>query len=247
MKRLLYLVPLLLYSLAFGARTHVQGNSIQCSSNITCTLTLTSNPTVGNLVAISWHGNTVTGLTCKDGNNNPYTNSPNSPNTHLGQNDWLAYLAEAPANADKNITCTWTTAVASNIYGDEFSPNSGNKLVFDKDASGNGNTGTNINSPSITATNSGSLLYASAVSQAAITAPAADATIGVWTGGHGGPQGNSMNEYCLTCGTGAVAVNMTQTNNDIWTAMSMAFFESSNQPGFTGLPKTVLLPKTTVF
>lgn len=224
MRRLLPLAVPLLSVLAF-AQTHVQGNSVVTGAGVTTSvLVLPSNPTAGNMVAACWAGGTVTNLVCADGNSNTYTNTPGSPNTHLGQNVWLLYLLVAPANADKNITCNWTTATTADFYGDEFSVIAGQKFTFDQDQSSNGNTGTNINTPSITGKGSAPLLYACAVSQAGITAPTAGGgTLGVWTGVTGPARGSTMAEYCLIC-TGANAVSFTQPNNDIWTAMAMSFY-----------------------
>jgi len=197
-------------------------------------VTLGSNPTQGNLVCVAidqpMSGQTVT---VKDANNNTYqvtTNSP-SPFTSGVGNVFLAYLLSAPANASKIVNITFGTTLTNNAdaWAEEFSV-SGGSATFDKDATGTGSSGTTVNTPSITPTNAGSLLYAAAAVAGSISAPAAGGTLGVWTGAAGGisSQTGDDAEYDLSTSS-ATAVDFTQSSG-AWSAMAMAFYIAASSP-----------------
>lgn len=214
-----------------GTFSHIQGNSsISTGAGIvTNSVTLGAAPRLGDLVCVavitdSGNNTSQTAMTVKDSNNNSYTVTPGSPSTALtgGGQVWLAYLLSAPANATAVINAAWTGATTSTeMWADEFSPNSG-IIAFDKDAKVTNNTpGTTINTPSITPATAGELLFACAASSGIITAPTANGTLGAWTGSGGGVQNGDMAEYDLAASV-AQAVNFTQ-NSSSWAAMAMAF------------------------
>lgn len=212
--------------------THIQGISNNGIGVTTLALTLGSNPTAGNIVCVGFcPGAAVTAFTCKDSNNNSYTVTPNSPSTNIsgaGQ-VWLAYLLSAPANATKSLTLAWTTTAGVAAWADEFHV-SGGTAAFDKDiAAGTSTAGTTINTPSISPTGAGELLFAAASAGGSISAPASGATLGVWTGSGGAITTGDMAEYDLSAGS-ATAVQFTQSSGG-WSAMAMAF--SFTASGFT--------------
>jgi hypothetical protein len=205
--------------------THVQGAVGSGVSTASITITLPSNPVQGNIVCVGMApGIAISGLTVVDGNSNSYTITPNSPSTfqtNCGQ-VWLAYLLNAPANANKVITLSWNTADNTPVaWADEFSV-SGGTAAFDKDAKANtGTAGTTINTPTITPTGPTELLFACAASGSAITAPAANGNLGVWKGSGGAITSGDMAEYDLSASS-LTAVNFTQASAG-WSAMAMAF------------------------
>jgi len=204
--------------------THSQGAHTGSSSANSLSVVLTSNPVAGNVVCVGLIvASTISALSVSDSNSNTYTVTPSSPFNAAAGTVALAYIV-APSNATKTINLSWTaTATFCAAWAEEFTV-SGGTPSFDKDATGSGSTGTAINSPSISPTGNGELLWATANPGSTITAPAADATAGVWTGAHGGIDSTTgaMSEYDLSS-SGSVAVNFTQSPSSNWTAMSMAF------------------------
>jgi hypothetical protein len=209
---------------------HVQGAvGTNAGSVTTFTVVLPVNPTQGNLVCVGatfQSASNISGLTVKDGNNNSYTVTPGSPSANIAGTGYtyLAYLLSAPANADKTLTLSWTTAsTGPRAWADEFSLG-GRTASFDKDAAATApsGTGTTINTPSITPTGSGELLFACAAAEQTITAPASGATLGVWTGSGGAITVGNMAEYDLSA-SAATAVQFTQSPAGGWSVMAMAF------------------------
>jgi len=210
------------------AFTHVTGTS---NSHTGSPLSITlpgGAPTLGQLVLVGMASTvTTSALTVKDANNNVYTVTPNSPSTfQTGAGMvWLAYLLSAPSNASATINISWTGGGLMEAWIDIF--NYTQTCFFDKDVAANTGTGsTTISTPSITPTNSGSLLYATAAAGGTITHPIKNATLGVWTGSGGAIVGGDMSEYDLSASS-AEAVEFTQTPSSGWSAMAMAFYLSS--------------------
>lgn len=144
----------------------VQGNlGTYVTSGTTASVVLPSNPTAGDLVACNvsyWSSGGTTIVSAKDANNNNYTVSTHSPSTFdasVGQ-AFALYLLKAPANANKTITVAFANATsASALKCDEFSVRGG-FAAFDQDQIGTGTSGSVTNTPSITPTVAGELLYA---------------------------------------------------------------------------------------
>jgi hypothetical protein len=242
-KKLLLLALLLLVALpAEAGFAHVQGAVVLFTAGSTSTsVVLGGNPGLGSTVcvAIDWSGNAPTSITVKDSNNNVYTASTHTPSAltggfYLG----LFYLINAPANATKTINATWTGVSAGDIWADEFSLTGGTSS-FDKDVTAaTGNTGTTVNTPTITPAGSGELLYSVAGDGGNITSPAAGATQGVWTGSGGGISNGNATEYVLSSGTGAIAPNYTQSpSGSTWACMSMAFTFTASGGAVEGMNK----------
>jgi hypothetical protein len=218
------------------AWTHIQGKQANVGVTSTiATVVLDANPTPGNLVCVvlGFEANGVTPVqvsltSIKDSNNNSYTPSTSSPkngDTNAAAGSCIAaYLLKAPANATKTITATYTVANGTlyfydgAIWADEFSYTG--TASFDKDATGTANSGAGINTPAITPTNSGELVYVGCSAPAGITA------VGVgWTesaGGHspGAPGGA---EYLLSS-SGTATTGMTGYSLGYgWNTIAMAF------------------------
>ena len=217
---------------------HVQGNCAKDSAgNGTATsesVVLPAVPTQGNTVAVALPLAGASGLpisiSVKDGNSNSYTVTPNSPATYSTyEGQWMAYLLNAPANASATINATWTNGAYAGICADEFAASG--SVTFDKDAakSSGAASGTTANLPSLTPTySSGELLYSGVDPGADVTAPAAGAALGSWTGAAGGiiPSYGMAAEYDLSA-TSATAVDYTvNTSGSAYAAMSVAFYAS---------------------
>jgi hypothetical protein len=101
--------------------TRVSGQEAVGSSNV---ITLPNNPSLGNLVIVCYSTAGAVGTpTVKDANNNTYTQTPGSPHTD-NTSGWcvgIAYLKNAPANANKVINFTFTgSAGFSQCTGSEY-------------------------------------------------------------------------------------------------------------------------------
>jgi hypothetical protein len=221
---------------ATGSFAHVQGGKAVASSVTTVTLTLPANPTPGDLICVgATFSGTISSLSVQDSNSNSYTVTPNSPSpSNAAGNTWLAYLLIAPSNATKTIILSWTNSFSVEVWAEEFSISSGTQ-VFDKDVTGTG-TGTAINTPSITPTFSGELLFSAMACQGTASAPVAyPSTQGLWTGTVGGIQSGNDAEFILSA-SAATAVNYVQAPSDLWSGMVMGFYISSPGPTYTILP-----------
>jgi hypothetical protein len=204
--------------------THVQGNGNDTSGN--GSVGLGANPTKGNLVCVGVNTDsaTITVTSVKDANNNVYQETPNSPSGFAsGVGTTSLFWLIAPANASSTINVTFSAGGTSNaISADEFSF-SGGTATFDKDIAATG-SGATVNTPSITPTNSGSLVYAY-ISSLDVTAPTAGGTLGAWTGSGGGFVANEDGaEYILNQANSAIAVDATLGGSAPWAAMAMAFY-----------------------
>ena len=191
----------------------------------TATAALPANPTAGSVVCVAafWYDgvNASTTATAKDANNNNYTLSPNSPSSVNGTTtgaSYVFYLLNAPANADKTVTITWgLISVAAEIWVVEFSV-SGGTAAFDADNTGNGASGTAINSPTITVNGSGELLFCHAAPQNCVTAIG-----GAWTSPETLSVTNCGGAGYILSASANTAVNMTQSASGSWDAMGMSF------------------------
>ena len=231
------------------AFTHIQGTSASFAvSELSQAITLGAAPGNGHLVCygiiITYTGGSITSLSITDGNNNSYAVTPNSPAPLTTQGGgttgatYLAYLLPAPANADATITATWTGTTGTSgvqVFADEFSFTG--HCIFDVDAEATSTVAsTTITTPSITPTyGAGELLYSVAGSTGSITAPAAGATRGIWTGCGGGISNGDDAEYVLSSAAGASAVNYLQSSNG-WAAMAMAFYNPTATSVYQRMP-----------
>jgi hypothetical protein len=194
--------------------SHIQGKLLQSvnSGGLTMSGSLTAAPTPGNIVCvgIKYQPSTsqATFPTVKDGNNNSYTVIQDS-----GSVDWansgyayLAYLLSAPANAHATITATFPANVTfGSIRAEEFSC-SAPGCTFDKyGVGGTVSGGGNVVTPSVTPTNTGSLLYCFACPSGTISSANPP-----WTQDAAGIDGQGADgEYILSSSAGATAANFT--------------------------------------
>jgi len=186
----------------------------------------TSNPTPGNLVLaiflfIDDADTTATSLAIKDGNNNSFTITPNSPSNARPTTAgviYFAYILSAPGNAEKTITATWSNApLLCSLWVMEFAY-AGGTAAFGSDITGTGTTGAPINTPTITVTGSNTLLIAAGLSDhqvSSVDSPWVQVAAGT---------GNQFSEgigYILAASANQ-AVAMTQNQTSGWDSMGMA-------------------------
>jgi hypothetical protein len=201
---------------------HAQATVITDSSATVTSLTTTlaSNPATGDLVMVGFLGPS-SGVTCKDANNNNYIPTSHSP----AGGTWNFYLANAPANASKAITCSFASSAFVSQWADDFTV-TGGTVTFDTDVpqpSGTG-SGTTINSPSITPLAAGELLYSTVNPSGSVTAPTSGNTLGGWTGSGVDPALGGASEYQLASASGATSVDYTTSDtNDTYQAIASAF------------------------
>lgn len=212
------------------AFSHVQGGHV-ARTNQPVTIPLPVNPTKGNLVCIAGIASgagAIGTITVQDTNNNIYTLSPSTPYLPpSGGNIIMAYLLSAPANATNSIVVSWTGAPTNFLgYAEEFSVDVGSILLDTDAAIETAQSGFSIVSPSITPTHGSEMFYAFGDPFDLVTAPAAGASLGVWTGAAGGIDPNGYDaEYSLNQST-STAVNFTcSTSGDVSAAMMMAFYQ----------------------
>lgn len=211
--------------------TDVQGKyGVVVTSGTTVAVTLTSAPTAGNLVVCSFYTYPTT-LTISDVQDNASTpnsytvtsTSPSLTNTSA-RAGWIAYLLNAPSGAGATITVTTSAAITynSDMRCEEFHRSSGT-WTYDTSVAGSGTTGTTINSPSITPSVSGELLYGMATvaytsSFTSANSPWTQDSAGIDTSHFATDDG----EYILS-GSGTTAINFTQASSGVWNGMAVAF------------------------
>jgi hypothetical protein len=205
--------------------THRQGAANDNSTALVI-VTLGSTPIPGNLLCCGATpiSSGVTVMSVADTNGNAFQITPNSPSAYeSGIGTMSLFWMIAPSNATSTIHVTFSAGTPENVaFVDEFSF-TGGMLSFDLDVSATGSSaGTTVNTPSITPHNNGSLVYA--CSAGVISAPAAGATLGSWTGCGGGIVEDNTAEYILNQSATAIAVDYTQTADAAWAGMAMAFY-----------------------
>jgi hypothetical protein len=228
-------------------------------TNSPFTLTLASNPARGDLVVVAFASIGCTNggpspVTIKDANGNSYAviSTPATLSQAVTSglcsggtvyaNLWLGYLLNAPSNASGTINVSWPSGQAmGDIWADEFSA-AGGSVTFDASASVSSGTasGTALSSPSIPPSLPNELLYGAAVppelappdgSACPMTAPAAGAALGVWTGGAGGIppltnyESGGATEYDLNS-SGSTAVSFANQCSGVKYAALVAAFKS---------------------
>jgi hypothetical protein len=183
-------------------------------NTISLTVTLANNPGTGHTVILgvldagSASSNTTTTFTAKDGNNNAYTVTPNSPSHALVANAGeagIAYLLSAPSNANQTITVTWAVTIGNpTLYIDEFTDSNNCSRAFDTDAVGSSSSGlSSITIPSITPAQANELFYSLGTPQLTISSVNSP-----WVGTISAHQDGSG--YVLNRST-VLAVNMTMS------------------------------------
>jgi len=195
-------------------------------SSLTMVLTLASAPATGHAVLCGFDvytgAATAPTVSIADGNSNAYTITPSSPESTYATTAgflYLAYLQSAPSNASATITVTSSlTIVAGDLRCNEFSDSAGTQ-AFDKDIPGSGSSGTAINSPGISPTNTGSLLYGYTVAPSGITSANSP-----WTQDLAGISTADLDgEYILSSSSGTTDINFTSPSSTTWEGMAISF------------------------
>jgi hypothetical protein len=207
------------------AFTYVNGNSISASSTPTVTVTVTGAvPVQGDLLiasamVIQNSGTFPATLSVKDSNGNAYTLSPSSPATGGATNKvmYMAYLV-APSSVTTAVTFTFSTSISTAYCCVEhFSPNGG-VVAFDKDSAAANQSGTTINGPSLTPSQSGELLYTFAYSSQLPTAAGSG-----WSNTNNTRSGIVFDEYMASSGSTATTPGSLSGVSSGWYAMMLAF------------------------
>ncbi len=223
-----------------GTFTHIQGSASGGGGSTTLptsiSMVLPSTPVQGNLLVFwmfLYGGVTFSNVVVKDANNNAFTLTPisaaNSANgTSADGMIYAGYILSAPSGMSTTINATWTgsaDAYRETLYVDEFHY-TGGTVSFDKeafyDSAAHSVASETINLPSITATQSGELLYGAAQGNASITT----GTQGVWTmsgGGYSTYDSDAMTQYLLSSSTSPTAINLTQAGSADWVGYIMGF------------------------
>lgn len=222
----------------------VAGQTTSCTvlsgSAVTCTLT--SNPTTGNFVAVAWDTNDNTAgetMSCKDGAATPntYANDGSSPfrstNAVTGYAG-VSFLANAPSNANKAITCTANhTGILIDAYVAEFSgvatstPEDGSAVTQSSATSS-----TAISTPSFTPTVSGDVLIAATLAGQNISSATSPWNL------IGTVENGDAGAYAILTSSSAQAINETQAPAGEWVIIIAGFKAAA---GGATCPKTLLL------
>lgn len=186
------------------------------------TIALPNNPATGNFVVVGVTDSGSGTLTVADSASNSYTATAATPFVASAGRYGLFFLPNAPANANKTISISVGTPNAFiTAFAAEFSGVT-TASPFEREGSASfGGANTNINTPSITTTNNGDLLFC--VAQGYNTISSANSPwIAIST-----TQGNTWAEYYIQSTAGAQAVDFTQASSTFWDAMSAAFTASA--------------------
>src|SRR5580765_8516525 len=184
---------------------------------------LTNNPTAGNLVialvAIG-NGSFPAGFAVKDANNNTYVATSKTPFKGAnGQSSGIFYLANAPANALKTITATWTSGNSSgDIWALEFS-GANTVAPFENDATAKPVSASTYTTPSYTSLTDGCLYVSAAGCNGTISG-----ANGVWTAATEIPTSEGEGgEYFIQTTHGAQAVGYALSTNGTGSVIVAAF------------------------
>lgn len=211
---------------------HIQdANGAVANTSLTASVTLGAAPKQGNLVCVAvnfGNGSVVPTVKVADSNGNQYTVaswSPASVNASSANIAWIAYLLSAPANASATITATFSSisggAAGAVVDAMEFNYTSG-IIQADNNVAGFG-TGAAVNSPSITPSSAGALLFAYASPGDALTGVS-----GAWVEESSGPDNiAAIMAYILSASSGPTAVGFVQAASAPWDAVAASFVLSS--------------------
>lgn len=194
-------------------------------------LTLPNNPTTGNFVAVCIVSNGTGTLTVTDSNSNSYTATTATPFTGSAGQYGIFYLANAPSNATKTLTIT-NTAIVSGLQIGLVAEFSGvaTTTPFERDGTQTfGGSSATINTPSLTTTNNGDLLFGCAQGYSSISTANSP-----WTGVSTVQNTVVYAEYFVQSTAGAQAINFTQSTSNRWDAMAAAFKAGAGGGGSNG-------------
>lgn len=217
------------------AFTHSQAQAFNnvLGASTSLIVTLTNNPAAGDVVCLGgvWSDGTANppaSYSIADSNSNAYTRSTNSPLTTNNQSAYAYYLNNAPANATKTITASYSNTGGggyAEVVADDFAV-SGGTSAFDQDAKASG-TGTSPNTPTLTVSGSNELAWFYITSQNGVTSVDSP-----WTQSGITSSFSNASGYILSRSTN-VAVAATQ-NNGTWDNVALSFsFSASGGGGIT--------------
>jgi len=194
------------------AQSFVQ-NCVGSASTTTSSCKLES-VSIGDLLVIACMNDTTNSAqpTVADSEGNTYTFTPHSPTTG---NVWIAYSANAKGG-NTTISCGVPSGNTASVGAAEFS----GVGVLDTDAYATASSGATVNTPSITPSQSGEVLFAATAVGGEITATGSGWTLDTVTNGN-------ATEYQILSGTSATAVNFTQTGGSGWAAIEAAFMPTT--------------------
>lgn len=187
-----------------GTWTHVQ----DCTGAGVLVCTFASNPTQHDTVVVYLGALTSTGtLSCSDGNSNAYTvSATHGSNATAGFTTYVAYILDAPATANKTITCSGLTTSYRDTHASEFKDTGGTPALDSVyGSSGSTNSTPSILLPSFTPAVSGSLGFCGVLPNTGISSANSPWTLGV--------NSNSATEYQLSAGASSTTANFTDTIN----------------------------------
>jgi hypothetical protein len=219
--------------MGFSAPSQRLATAIGDGTSTSLAITLTNNPTAGNLVIVMMldEGGANTSLTSlQDANGNSYTVA--SPFVgHYGR-CWVGYFNSVPSNASQNLTVVFPFAPGSGLL-DVFAvevPVSGGSVIFDQFVGSSPNSSSPVTSPSFTPFQAGEFFY-SAVDIVHTTTGVG----GSWTSGGSNNVNGNADEYQIS-GTGSTTtVNYTFTGAAGFSDAVVACFifsASSTNPAF---------------
>jgi hypothetical protein len=154
----------------------------------------------------------------KDGSNNSYTMTPNSPNiVNPTQTVTYIFYLIAPANAHKSVTVSFTSgATCIEVWLAEFSGAATSNVLEADYPGGSTLSGSTINTPTLTPSNDGDLLWVQAATAENITSAG-----GSWTGVLSIQNGDYC-EYYIQGSHANVQANFPQ-NSAVWNSIGAAF------------------------
>jgi hypothetical protein len=219
------------------AITRVSGQSVAGTANATsCTLSLTSNPTPGNLVVVGvcTGAQSVTISSCADtaGTPNAYTPTPLSPASNAAAaNAYIFYLKNTPASAVKSVKATASSSTAIAMWLVEIAGADTTAPLHIEAIYASTTSQTNMNNPSITTTINGCYIFGvSSVEQTTTAINSPFAKVGTTF-----PWGDGAGDFIQST-AGAQALNFTMSPAGRWVSVLAAFKPASGAASGLFLP-----------
>jgi hypothetical protein len=184
------------------------------STTSSCSL---QNVSIGDLIAVSCMNDTAFSAqpSILDSLGNTYTFTPHSPTTG---NVWIAFSANV-TGGNATISCTAASGDTASVAAEEFS----GVGTLDTDAYATSTTGATVNTPSLTPSQSGEVLFAAASVTGDISAAGSGWALDTATNG-------DATEHQIVSSVSATAVNFTQTETSGWAAVVVAFKPGASAP-----------------
>lgn len=202
-----------------GTWTHVA----DCTGTGALVCAFSVNPTQHDTVLI-YLGSTPAPSpqpTCTDGASNSYTvSATHGVETGVGFTAYIAYILDAPSNANKTITCVSTGSGYTDTYGSEFRDTGGTPVLDavygSPDLSHSDPTTAAIALPTFTPAVAGSLAFCGVLPNSGISAPTGGGSLNGWTGA---VNTNSASEYKLSASGASNASFTDSSTNDAYASV----------------------------